>query len=93
MTNENWTKKVLDATLNLYCFNLKKLNEYTSEFEFMLKLASYGANNAELGKITSCLAELIAAQTEYVNSLKRDIEKYYLRLSAESKISAKKIAA
>ena len=87
----NWTKKALKSTLTAYKIELKKLNEYESEFELRLKLAAmYGE---KVGKIASSLAELIVAQTEYVNSLKVDAERLYFRLSAQLKNSAKKIAA
>lgn len=86
----NWTKKALESTLTAYKIELKKLNEYESEFELRLKLATYGE---KVGNVASCLAELIVAQTEYVNSLKVDAERLYFRLSAQLKNSAKKIAA
>lgn len=94
MVTENWTKKVLESTLKVYENERETLNEYEFELVWKLHHAAIVPTNAHIGKIGRCLADLVMTQTEYVNSLKKEIEKYYFRLSDEAKKNnLKKIAA
>ena len=82
---ENWTKKVLESTLKVYENERETLNEYEFELAWQLHRAALVPSEKHIGKIGKCLAELVMAQTEYVNSLKAEIADRLVALMPKSK--------
>lgn len=85
MTIENWKEKALETTLKVYENERETLSKYEYELMWKLHHAAIVPNNKHISKVGRCLAELVMAQTEYVNSLKAKIADKFVAMLPESK--------